>query len=69
MQASGEPYYFEVNITSQDMLKERIKSICDQPPQPEQLIEKLPCQAIQMSKYDRFVPEIFIAYRLLPRLS
>jgi ATP-dependent Lhr-like helicase len=57
VQPSGEPYYFEVNISSQDMLKEHIKSICDQPPQPEQLIEKLPRQALQMNKYDRFVPE------------
>ena len=57
VQPIGEPYYLQVDISSEHALRQHIQSICNDAPQPEHLIEKLPRQMLQINKYDRFVPE------------
>lgn len=52
-----EPFYLETEIISFDLLKERIKAVLQNIPQPDELIKKLPRQMLQMNKYDRYVPE------------
>jgi len=56
----GEPYYLEVDVSSEDKLKDRLQLICAEPPAAEKLIETLPYQALQLNKYDRFVPETLL---------
>jgi hypothetical protein len=52
-----QPFYLEAEISSLHLLKQRIKTILRDIPQPNELIEKLPRQMLQMNKYDRYVPE------------
>ncbi len=53
----SHPFYLEAEISSLDLLKERIKAILRNIPQPHELIKKLTRQMLQMNKYDRYVPE------------
>lgn len=52
-----QPFYLEAEISSLHLLKQRIKTVLRDIPQPNELIEKLPRQMLQMNKYDRYVPE------------
>lgn len=51
------PFYLEAEIGSLYLLKQRIKSILHDIPQPNELIEKLPHHMLQINKYDRYIPE------------
>ncbi|MCB9452381.1 MAG: DEAD/DEAH box helicase [Anaerolineaceae bacterium] len=54
---AGKPYYLEVDATNLKMLRDRMKALIQDVPPSEALIAKLPVQAIQVNKYDRYIPE------------
>lgn len=54
---AGKPRYLEVDATNLKMLRDRMKALVQDVPPSEALIAKLPVQAIQVNKYDRYVPE------------
>jgi ATP-dependent Lhr-like helicase len=56
----GQPFYLEVQAPSAATLVTDIRRILNNLPPSEQLVEKLPRQALQMNKYDRFVPELLL---------
>jgi len=53
----GQPYYLEVEVSSLDVFRKCGFSLVNNVPSPESLIEKLPPQALQLNKYDRYIPE------------
>lgn len=54
---AGKPYYLEVSASNLEVLRDRIETVVDDAPSSDALIARLPLQALQLDKYDRYVPE------------
>lgn len=60
VRAEEIPFYFEVETSNPEVLRQQLLTTIETIPDPEVLIRNVPRQALELNKYDRYVPEELI---------